>query len=229
MTTADQAVAIFDSFVGITENPPHSNKTVIGMEFGWNGVAWCAETCSVVLNRAFGRKIIWTASVAQVISDAKAGRNGLRWVSKNDTIRKGDLVTYDFGGHGDPGDFHIAMVRDPGTQSKFQTDGGNEQDAVRQQWRDKTYVQGFARPPYDSQPLEEDDLTGEQNTRLINAERDAGIARGEAFAAKEGVHALQVDVAAIKAALQAGAGGAPIDVNAIAKQTAAELAERLKA
>lgn len=215
MATADQAVAIFDSFVGITESPPHSNRTPIGREFGWDGVAWCAETCSVVLYRVFGRKIIWTASVAQVIADAKAGRNGLVWVSPNDTIRKGDLVCYDFGGRGSWSDFHIAMVRNPGTQARFQTDGGNESDAVRQQWRDRTYVQGFARPPYDAPaplpPSEEDDMTRDEAKYVLTAlgqvvrmVENIQAVQGEGPGAiKQELDDVKADVAAIKTKLGA--------------------------
>jgi len=152
MATADQAVAVFDSFLGITESPPHSNMTPIGAEFGWNGVPWCCESCSVVLKRAFGRVILWTASVAQAVSDAGAGKNGMRLLNRDATITAGDLVTYDWTGRGDPSEFHIEMVRDPGTQARFQTDGGNAGDACRQQWRDRIFVSHFIRPPYDNLP-----------------------------------------------------------------------------
>ena len=32
---------VCDSFVGIKENPPRSNKTILGARYGRNGVAWC--------------------------------------------------------------------------------------------------------------------------------------------------------------------------------------------
>lgn len=41
MFTADSLIATMDSFVGMTESPPGSNRTPIGEEYGWNGVAWC--------------------------------------------------------------------------------------------------------------------------------------------------------------------------------------------
>ncbi len=161
MPTANDLITLEDSWVGTTENPLGSNETWIGAEFGWNGVAWCAETQSVALNRVFGRKLFWSASVAEWIGAAKSGTNGLWWVPKDGHIEAGWLVTYDFGGNGNPSEFHIAMVRDPSIQTKFQTDGGNEGDAVRQQWRDRTYVQGFIGIPYDkpvSTTILEDDL-----------------------------------------------------------------------
>lgn len=158
MGTADQLVALEDSWVGTVENPPHSNHTFIGVEFGFDRVAWCAETQSLALKKT-GTPGFWTASVAQAIADAKNGHNGLTWVPRNGVIRKGDMPTYDWGGRGNSGDFHIACVRDPGTQVKFQTVAGNENDSVMVQWRDRTYVQGFIRPAYDStQVPEEDDM-----------------------------------------------------------------------
>jgi hypothetical protein len=32
--------------VGLTENPPGSNRTLIGQWYGFDGVPWCAETVS---------------------------------------------------------------------------------------------------------------------------------------------------------------------------------------
>lgn len=149
MATAEEAVRLFDSFVGTVEAPPHSNRTFIGAEFGWNGVAWCCESCWVVLMHRLGVTFPHTASVAQAIAEARAGHYQLTWLPRGGVIRGGDLVTYDWHGHGNSNDFHIAMVRDPfdGT-TRFQTVAGNENDSVRIQWRDRTFVQGFIRPAY---------------------------------------------------------------------------------
>lgn len=156
MPTADELVAYEDDLVaqGISEQPPGSNLTIIGERFGWNGVAWCAETQSVATEAVFGRRIGWSAAVSEWIAMAQRGDSGLQWVPAADGwIEAGMLVTYDFGNpRGNPSHFHIAMVRDPGTQGTFQTDGGNEGDAMRQGWRDRTYVQGFIALPFDSVP-----------------------------------------------------------------------------
>lgn len=132
----------------IHEDPPHSNRTPIGAEYGWNGVAWCCETWSVMLRR-IGLNSDWQAAVSQAMADAKAGKNGLIWVPRNGVIREGDAVLFDWKGAGNSNDMHIAAwVRDPGTQAKFLTIAGNENDAVMEQWRDRTYVMGFIRPPF---------------------------------------------------------------------------------
>lgn len=150
--TAADAVAIFDGFVGITEAPPHSNHTAIGREYGWDGVAWCCESCSVVLNRAFGHHVLWTAGVADAIGRAGRGENGLVLLPKDAALKVGDLVTFDWEGRGNPNDFHIEMCRNPSVQSRFQDDGGNVQDSVMQPWRDRQFVSHIIRPPYAGQP-----------------------------------------------------------------------------
>lgn len=73
----DDFVAVMESFVGIAETPPGSNRTVIGQEFGWNGVSWCAETVSVACHR-LGFPL-HEAAVVRIANHAKAGDYGLRW------------------------------------------------------------------------------------------------------------------------------------------------------
>lgn len=163
--TAKQLTAVLDSWVaqGIKEEPLGSNKTPIGEEFGWNGVAWCCETMSVAQTR-IGLHCFHHAAVVDAVSDAERGVNGLEWIPANGLIREGDMSCFRWA----DGSHHISYVRDPGTQVKFQTDGGNEHDRMYQQWRDRKYVMGFIRLPYgaehiDHNPpaapaLEEDDM-----------------------------------------------------------------------
>lgn len=153
MTTATATVGVLEGWLaqGVHEEPAHSNRTPIGQEFGWNGVAWCCITCSVALKRV-GQPGVWTASVAQAIADAKAGKNGLQWIARTADVRVGDMPCFDWKlrnpGAGNSENFHISTIVNPGMQSKFETIGGNENDAVTRQWRDRTYVQGFIRPAY---------------------------------------------------------------------------------
>lgn len=147
----------------VHEIPDHSNRTEIGVAFGWNGVAWCCESNSVAFKRA-GVPAFWTASVWQAIQWAKQGKNGLRWIPREqaNTVPKGACATFDWQLHTSPGNtnnFHISWVVDPfslrtaGLNGKFHTYGGNENDAVTDQWRDCQYVQGWIVPAYlDAQP-----------------------------------------------------------------------------
>lgn len=156
MPTAIDLVALEDAWVaeGIREQPSGSNHTSLGAAFGWNGVAWCAITQTLALGAVFGRELFRSAAVVEWINAAGRGAGGMELLPADAPIEAGMLVTYDFGpangkARGNPANFHIAMVRDPGTQAKFQTDAGNEGDAMRQQWRDRRYVTHFIRLPFD--------------------------------------------------------------------------------
>jgi hypothetical protein len=161
VTATDAWVAWLESKVGIVEQPKGSNHTPIGVEYGWDHVAWCAETQSLAAYHTFGRKVLWTAGVADARARAKAGENDMQWLGKTSTVQVGDLPCFDWGGHGDPADMHISGIVNPATQDRFETIGGNEGDAVRRQWRDRRHVMGFIRLPFTSvglgaSPLEED-------------------------------------------------------------------------
>lgn len=160
--TAKQLTAVWDSWVaqGIKEDPLGSNRTPIGEEFGWNGVAWCCESASVAQTRV-GLHCFHEAAVVEAVAKAKRGDNGMVWLPANAVIREGDHPCFQWA----DGSHHIAYCRDPGTQVKFQTNAGNEHDRMYQQWRDRKYVMGFIRLPYGTdqisppeQPQEDDEM-----------------------------------------------------------------------
>jgi hypothetical protein len=155
--TADALIAVVQKWHddGVHEVPAHSNRTIVGQLYGWNGVSWCCEGCSEAAKES-KTPCFFTASVAQAIADAKAGRYGLTWISRSAPIFRGDFSAFDWQGRGNPEDFHISTVTDPGTQAKFRTLGCNENDAVTDQWRDRTFVQGFIRPAYDQKPTQQE-------------------------------------------------------------------------
>jgi hypothetical protein len=186
MSVLDRWLAWLRSVVGIVEKPKGSNRTPIGEEYGWDGVAWCCITQSVASLHATGEYVLHTAGVSDAMGRAQSGQNGMEWLNRHATIQVGDLPCYDFGPihgrHGQPADFHIEGVINPGTQTKFETIGGNVSDSVRQQWRDRTYVMGFIRMPYggstpDPTPSEEDDFMA----ALTEAEQRALAVRVEAI------------------------------------------------
>ena len=166
-------------WVGITEAPAGSNRTPIGESFGWNGVAWCAETVSEALRQS-GSPWLREASVLMCRRRAEAGTNGLIWVPGDGYIEAGMAVLFDWNGNGNPNDFHIGTVVDPGNQTRFATIEGNYQDSVARVWRDRTYVQGFIRFPFPqpvSQPSteEEDVLTFSDATGHYRCEPDGAV------------------------------------------------------
>lgn len=135
---------ILDYFVGITESPLGSNRTAIGQEFGWNGVAWCAETQSVALNR-LGFPL-HEASVAGIMARAKSGAYGLKWAH---VPSRGALSCYDFGGRGRPQDMHVGGVRDLLANQWFRAIEGNHRDRCEVVLRNMKFVMGFAVPPFE--------------------------------------------------------------------------------
>lgn len=137
----------------VYESPPGSNRTRLGNEYGWNGVAWCAITQSLAALHTFGHRVLWTAGVADAMGRAQRGENGMTWIGPGDEIRVGDLPCYDFKFRRNPVDMHIGGVINPGTQAKFEAIEGNWGNRVSRLWRDRHYVMGFIRMPFQSSGL----------------------------------------------------------------------------
>lgn len=152
MLTRECVVAQFTQWWrdAVHEIPDGSNRTSIGVEYGWNGVAWCCESCSVANKRccAPDKPKLWTAGVADAKGQAQRGVNGMTWVPRNGIILPADFSCFDFGGRGNPSDMHISCVVNPNTQDVFETIGGNERNRVTRQFRDRKFVMGFVRLPF---------------------------------------------------------------------------------
>jgi peptidoglycan hydrolase-like protein with peptidoglycan-binding domain len=150
MGSAADALNVFRSFLGISESPSKSNHTPIGAEFGWNGVAWCDETVSVVLRR-IGLAPGGGGDFASCSFHQQAYRNGScgAWLGKPsiDQIRPGDQVFF-----GSSGSDHTGMVESVG-RGVVVTLEGNIGDAVRRETRPydggSMRIFGFGRPNYD--------------------------------------------------------------------------------
>lgn len=140
----DDLIAVMESFKGVSESPPGSNRTPIGDEFGWNGVAWCAETVSVACTRlGFS---LHEAAVIRVEQRAKEGFRGMSW-TRVPTLAS--AVCFDFGGRGRYGDMHTGLVTNVRRGGRFDTIEGNYHDRCDQVLRDMTYVRGFAVFPFE--------------------------------------------------------------------------------
>jgi peptidoglycan hydrolase-like protein with peptidoglycan-binding domain len=152
MGSAADALNVFRSFLGIAENPNGSNQTPIGEEYGWNGVAWCDETVSVVLRRiGLPPGPIDSAHFASCWFHNQAYKRGEcgTWVGGNiSDVQPGDQIFF-----GTSGSDHTGMVEAVHPESNAVTTlEGNIGNAVRREWRQvggSMHIHGFGRPRYD--------------------------------------------------------------------------------
>lgn len=144
--TAQQFLAVFRTYLGVTESPLGSNRTRVGQEFGWNGVPWCAQTTSVVAQKAgFGRKF-WSASTDQWEANARSGREGAKWIPNTSNPRPGDLCIWDWKRDGTAN--HISAVETVRSDGKLVTLGGNESNRCQRAVRSKSGLRGYIRLPF---------------------------------------------------------------------------------
>jgi peptidoglycan hydrolase-like protein with peptidoglycan-binding domain len=151
MTSAADALNVYRSYLGIREDPPHSNRTPIGERFGWNGVAWCAEDFSLGQHEAGNTSFQGSASCSVLVGRYEDGTNG-EWLGNPgaDGILPGDEFFLGAGG----GDHTGCVEYVEGTI--VHSLEGNWGDADVRVSRDVSHFYGFGRPRYDDQPAAPD-------------------------------------------------------------------------
>ncbi len=183
MRTAEEAIAAFASWDGTAEYPAGSNRNFITEWYGMGPVAWCAMTCSrALIEGGFGTAD--RIDVPGVNTTSAKGwaycpyveadfRAAGRW-HDTDPL-PGDLVLYDW--DGDEWSDHIGMLASVADDlTLYVWEGNTDEGVVRLKHRSRTYVRGFARPPYlavtpNPEPvLEEDDMP-----KLIGVTNNRGI------------------------------------------------------
>jgi peptidoglycan hydrolase-like protein with peptidoglycan-binding domain len=120
------ALAQMEKFVGLTEDPPGSNRVPeINRWWGGGDVAWCARTVSKAYVSAGSKAFVRGRNyqyVPTLVGDARAGRNGLTVTLDP---KPGDLVCFDWDGSNfRTGDNHVGMFK-AGTRQRFKTIEGN--------------------------------------------------------------------------------------------------------
>lgn len=135
-----------EDFLGVKEYPPGSNLTAVGVEFGWNGVPWCAETVSCACKR-LGFPL-HEAAVIRIEQHAKARDWGMGWTG---IPTLGAAVCFDWNGRGNPADMHTGVVTEVLSSTRFRTIEGNYQNRCDRVLRDTKYVRGFATFPFESE------------------------------------------------------------------------------
>lgn len=182
MPTKAATQAIARSFLGVTENPPGSNRTRIGVEFGWNGVSWCAMTVSLELIKA-GFNIKRNAGADELGAEL-LGYGWPRIAPAN--IVSGDVVVYTFS--------HIGLCEartDSGHIIAFE---GNHLDKFLRVPRANSSIRYGVRPPYSAAklaakkeappvkdtswaiPLQDCGNNGDRPDRIVAAAKAAGNA-----------------------------------------------------
>jgi peptidoglycan hydrolase-like protein with peptidoglycan-binding domain len=146
MGSAADALNRMRSYLGVHEDPPHSNRTIIGEKFGWNGVAWCAETVSVCEDEA-SVPFNGSASCWILITRYKSGENGI-WLGNPGAAA---LLPGDEFFIGSVGQDHTGMVEAVDGDTVITVEG-NWGDKVCRMSRHVSAFYGFGRPNYTDQP-----------------------------------------------------------------------------
>lgn len=173
MSQVDRLIKRFSDEIGTTENPPNSNRTKYGQDYGWNGVPWCVQFmwwgfAKEKMQGLFysGRK---TASCGQLKTYAE--KAGL-WVTSD--YKRGDLVIMDFSNNSTQTD-HIGIVERAEGSVLITIEGNTSPDdkgsqynggAVCRKRRDTRTVKivGAYRPRYE----EDEEMTGEEIYNKLN-------------------------------------------------------------
>lgn len=186
--TAERALAFLESELGLAEQPAGSNRNwITDWYFGWHA-AWCAMTTSRALIEAgFGTPE--QIDIAPLTTTSRKGwaycpyveadfKTAGRW---HDTDPEpGDLVLFDW--DGDEWSDHIGMLkRESSDGTLFVYEGNTDGGILALKHRSRTYVRGFARPPYATVvqtpvPIPAPQILQEDNMAvLVGVSNDRGI------------------------------------------------------
>ncbi len=170
-TGADAAIAYLRRYVGVHERPAQSNSDRGSGAFGsgpvidkWiraagynSPVPWCGVACNAgIMAGGLPSGASWTIGfVPAIVTHAKAGRDGWRWIAA-DSGRRGDLACFLRGGEY----VHVETVDDRVNATTYKDIGGNtggtnpaDGGMLAETIRYTTgsfKIGGHARPPYKS-------------------------------------------------------------------------------
>lgn len=125
-------------YLGVHESPAGSNRTSVGVEFGWNGVSWCAETQVVALRRAGFTEVPKNAS-AWGLGAALCNLRGWKKIAPAN-LKRGDIVVYTFS--------HIGFCETRTGSTTITAIEGNHNNACMRVPRSINLVKYGVRPPF---------------------------------------------------------------------------------
>lgn len=153
---ASDILSVAKKYIGYTENPKNSNRTVFGERYGWNGVAWCVIFLWACFAEAGAQSLFYGGQKVASCSALKsyAQKTG-QWVTSG--YRVGDLVIFDFPGTSAVTD-HIGIVEEVSGKTLVTIEGNTSPDdkgsqsnggGVYRKKRSTSLVNGAFRPLYD--------------------------------------------------------------------------------
>lgn|GEM_PF-4052986 len=106
MTDIDKLIAVERKYLGYTESPPNSNRTIFGEYTGTNGQAWCASyQCKCINEAGLSRYVYGGKKFASCTALMNYHKKLGQVVTSG--YRKGDLLLFQF--NGDPLPDHIGL------------------------------------------------------------------------------------------------------------------------
>ena len=180
------------SYLAVTEDPPGSNRTIFGAEFGLDGQPWCVMFLWYCFQHAGERMAFFgggkTASCSMLLRWYK--EQGLTMPASE--VQKGDIVLLNFHGGKDPE--HCGLVESvartptPAALVAVNTIEGNTSPSdgsqsnggmVCAKTRYPSQIVGVCRPQYKpEEPEIADDVTGHWAKASIEWAKEKGLIKG---------------------------------------------------
>ena len=124
-TVGDKALDVATRYIGVSEDPPGSNKVMFSAWYGMIG-PWCAMFVTYCFVKSDSKSFVKGSKYAYcpyILADAKASRNGLRIIPTT-SARTGDIVLFDWNKDGTADHVGIVNVA-PNKRKTFTSVEGN--------------------------------------------------------------------------------------------------------
>ena len=176
------------AYLGYTEDPPGSNRTIFGSEYGLDGQPWCVMFLWYCFTHAGERMAFFGGGKTASCSIL------LRWYREQgltvdkQSVQAGDIVLLNFHGGTEPE--HCGLVVGKGVENFYwfiktiegNTSSGGSQDnggAVCEKARYPHQIVAVCRPQYQPEPPAPiDDITGHWAKGSIEWAKEKGLIKG---------------------------------------------------
>jgi hypothetical protein len=117
---------ICESYVGITERPARSNRTVLGARYGQNGVPWCGISVAMAYQDAgIDLRKVLTKNMASTVEILRAAKKK-KWFRPAREAAPTDIVLFHMPG-GRRGVNHVGIVKSVGSSGITTYEGNTSQ------------------------------------------------------------------------------------------------------